>query len=186
MEQQTFPVVTLPGDGILLRPFRPADAPDVAAACTDPVTQTWLPLPNPYTLESAQFYVTEFSEQTLTSGGGIVFCVEKDRRLAAAIDLKHTDWRGLTTEIGYWTAPWARGQGVMTEAVRVLSRWALLEQGFERVEIRAATGNVASRRVAEKAGFTAEGVLRNAGYVHGGRVDLTVLSLVPADLALLG
>lgn len=46
-----------------------------------------------------------------------------------------------------------------------------------------ATGNVPSLRVGKKAGFTYEGALRNAGFVHAGRVDLAVLSLVPADLA---
>ena len=50
---------------------------------------------------------------------------------------------------------------------------------------RAATGNAASRRVTEKAGFRAEGVARSAGYVHGGRVDLVIYSLVRSDLGLL-
>ena len=60
--------------------------------------------------------------------------------------------------------------------------WALREQGFERVELRAATGNLASQRVAEKAGFVREGVARNAGHVTHGRVDLVVYSLTRADL----
>ena len=57
----------------------------------------------------------------------------------------------------------------------------LRDQGFERLELRAATGNLASQRVAEKAGFTREGVLRNAGYVHDGRVDMVVYALVRGD-----
>jgi RimJ/RimL family protein N-acetyltransferase len=51
------------------------------------------------------------------------------------------------------------------------------------LQLRAATGNAGSNRVAEKAGFTREGVARNAGTVHGGRVDLVVWSLVPGDLS---
>ena len=58
----------------------------------------------------------------------------------------------------------------------------LRDQGVERLELRAATGNLASQRVAEKAGFTREGVLRNAGYVNDGRVDMVVYSLVRGDL----
>ena len=60
----------------------------------------------------------------------------------------------------------------------------LREHGFERMELRAATGNLASQRVAEKAGFVREGVARNAGRVHAGRVDLVVYSLTRADLGL--
>ena len=67
-----------------------------------------------------------------------------------------------------------------------ISGWALREQGFERVELRAATGNLASQRVAEKAGFVREGVARNAGHVHDGRVDLVVYSLTRADLGARG
>jgi RimJ/RimL family protein N-acetyltransferase len=81
-------------------------------------------------------------------------------------------------------APWGRGCGVATTATRVISSWTLREQGFERVEVRAATGNLASQRVAEKAGFVREGVARNAGHVHDGRVDLVVYSLTRADLGL--
>ena len=60
----------------------------------------------------------------------------------------------------------------------------VLEHGFQRVEVRVAPGNIASRRVTEKAGFTYEGLLRNAGIVHSGRVDLQVWSMVAADLQL--
>lgn len=63
-----------------------------------------------------------------------------------------------------------------------IARWLLLEQGFERLVLRAAPGNIESQRVAEKAGFTREGVARNAGFTNDGRVDLVVFSLVPSDL----
>ena len=49
--------------------------------------------------------------------------------------------------------------------------------------LRAATGNHASQRVAEKAGMTREGVARSAGFTNSGRVDLVVFSFTPADLA---
>jgi RimJ/RimL family protein N-acetyltransferase len=97
--------------------------------------------------------------------------------------VKRTDWRARTTEIGYWVAPWGRNLGLATEATAAIARWVLVDCGFERLELRAATGNIASQRVAEKAGFVREGVARNAGITHGGRVDLVVFSLTRADLA---
>jgi RimJ/RimL family protein N-acetyltransferase len=71
---------------------------------------------------------------------------------------------------------------VAVEAPRALARWLLADQGFQRVELRAAVGNRASHAVARRAGFSEEGILRNAGFVHAGRVDLVVYSLVPDDL----
>jgi RimJ/RimL family protein N-acetyltransferase len=55
-----------------------------------------------------------------------------------------------------------RRAGYTTAATAYLARWAL-DHGMERVELIAATGNRASQRVAEKAGFQLEGVMRNAG-----------------------
>jgi RimJ/RimL family protein N-acetyltransferase len=63
-----------------------------------------------------------------------------------------------------------------------MAKWALIDLGLHRVELRIATGNAASLRVAEKAGFVREGIARSAGYVHTGRVDLAIFSLVQADL----
>jgi RimJ/RimL family protein N-acetyltransferase len=80
---------------------------------------------------------------------------------------RRTDWAAGVTEIGYWAATEARGHGYLTEATEALARWTLAEVGLHRVELRIATGNAASRRVAQKAGFRAEGVARSAGYVHG-------------------
>ncbi|MFK0191630.1 GNAT family N-acetyltransferase [Kitasatospora sp. NPDC090308] len=51
------------------------------------------------------------------------------------------------------------------------------------MQLFAATGNTASQRVAEKAGFQKKGVLRNADYIRTGRVDLFAFSPVPDDLS---
>ncbi len=168
---------------LLLRPFEAGPVPDVPAACVDELTQRWLPLPRPYTEADARAWCLETTPHFLTSGEGIQWAAvdRTTSRLAGGIGLKSTDWRSRVTEVGYWIAPWSRGQGHATEAVRAIARWVLADQAFERLELRAATGNVASQRVAEKAGFTREGVMRSAGQIHRGRVDLVLFSRVPGD-----
>nr|WP_307846714.1 GNAT family protein [Actinospica durhamensis] len=79
-------------------------------------------------------------------------------------------------------SPWARGSGVAAEATAVVARWLLAEQHFERLELRAAVENVASCKTAVRAGFQREGVLRNAGFVHSGRIDVVVFSRIRGDL----
>jgi RimJ/RimL family protein N-acetyltransferase len=147
-----------------------------------PLTQTWLPLPNPFTAENARSFCQTYAPEQRMTGRGLVRAIEEDGHLVGCIDLKRTDWKSRVTEIGYWSAPVSRGRGVITEATGMLARWALTDQDFARVELRIAPANVASQRVAEKAGFVREGVARSAGYVHAGRVDLTVWSLIRADL----
>lgn len=179
-----FPDVTLQTPRLTLRPYRAEDARDVALACRDELTQRWLPLPNPYTDADALAWCTEISPRFRTSGEGIEWAAVRrsDDRLIGSFGLKRTDWRGGSSEIGYWVAPWARGEGLAVEAVQAIGRWLLDEQGFERLVLRAAPGNTASLRVAQKAGFTREGVARNAGFTNSGRVDLVVFSLLRADL----
>lgn len=70
----------------------------------------------------------------------------------------------------------------MPTSVRRVARWMLTDLGFERIELRIAPENLASRRAAEKAGFHYEGTARNAGFTDSGRVDLAMFSLVTADL----
>lgn len=179
---RAFPDVVLRTERLTLRPFAAADVPALHEAGADPGTRRWLPLPDPYTAEQARTYALVGAPGARTSGRGLVRAVERDGALVAGLDLKRTDWVARVTEIGYWTHPAHRGTGVMPEAARALAQWALVDQGFERVELRIAPGNAASLRVAEKAGFVREGTARNAGYVHGGRVDLVIWSLVPSDL----
>lgn len=62
-----------------------------------------------------------------------------------------------------------------------LSLWGVLAIGG--VEVRAAVENLSSQRVAEIAGFIREGIARQAGRVHSGRVDLVIFSRVSSDLS---
>jgi len=176
------PPVLVAGD-LLLRELVGADASEVTLTCQDGETQRWLPLPNPYTEAVALEFITRIGPAQQASGDGVIRAVERDGRLVGCVDLKHTDWAARATETGYWVAPWARRKGVGSMATRALADWALTAGGLERVELLAATGNVGSQRVAERAGFVREGVARNAGYVHGGRVDLVVYSKIPSDIA---
>lgn len=182
--QSTFPDVTLETRRLLLRAFRAEDAPDNAIAGRDQLSQRWIPLPDPYTEADSIAWCTQVAPAYRTSGEGIQWAIERksDGRFCGSIGLNRTDWRARESDVGYLVAPWARGEGVATEAVAAIARWLLTEQSFERLGLRHAPDNVASQRVAQKAGFRREGVARNAGFTTLGRTDLVIWSLVPSDL----
>jgi len=83
-------------------------------------------------------------------------------------------------EIGYWLFEHARGKGIATRIARFIADYGF-SLGLERIEARVVVGNVASERVLERAGFTREGVLRSMPLRRGGRVDMTVFSLLPGE-----
>ncbi|MPQ97076.1 GNAT family N-acetyltransferase [Modestobacter sp. I12A-02628] len=170
---------TLRGAGLRLRPWRDDDADAVAAACQDPEIQRWTTVPVPYRHEDAAFFVGPLARQTWAEGGAL-FAVEGAGGLLGSMGLHHlVDGLGA---VGYWTVPAARGRGVTSEALRVLSRWLLTERGAVRVELVAEPANTGSCRVAERAGFRREGVLRSRMLLRGERVDVAMYSLLPADL----
>jgi len=179
-----FPLLTVATPRLHVRSLEEDDAPEVAEIFADNRTQRWLPLPSEYGRIEARSWCTDMAAERRDSGAGDHYGVvrREDGRLVGCLWTKRTDWAARVTEISYAVAPSARGYGVAAEAVDALAVALLLEHAFQRIELRVAPGNVASRRVAEKAGFTYEGLLRNAGYVHSGRVDLEVWSLVANDL----
>ena len=87
-------------------------------------------------------------------------------------------------EISYFLRASARGRGFATRAVRLATRWAFDELGIERIELRVHPDNASSRRVAERAGFSLEGVERaSRPWPDGTRFDSLVYSLLPDDPA---
>jgi RimJ/RimL family protein N-acetyltransferase len=179
-----FPTLTVATPRLHVRPLAEDDAKAVAEIFADKQTQRWLPFPQEFGRIEGLAWCTDMAEERRDSGTGDHYAVirREDDRLVGCLWCKRTDWVGRVTEVSYAVAADARGFGVAAEALDALTVALLLEHGFQRVEVRVAPGNIASRRVAEKAGFTYEGLLRNAGHVHSGRVDLEVWSLVAADL----
>lgn len=171
----------LQGDRILLRQWRLEDVPAVTAACQDTAIARWLALvPQPYTEQDARFYI----ERCLASGDDrrpFAIAEASTAELVGSIDMRINHMR--TGHVGYWVAPQARGRGVASEALVVLSTWAFESLGLGRVELATDPENVASQRAAEKAGFQRECVLRALlPDRDGGRRDGVMFSLLPSDL----
>jgi len=88
-----------------------------------------------------------------------------------------------TAELGYAVAPAARGRGVATQALRLLTDWALTELGALRLELLISIDNEPSKRVASACGYVREGVLRSLYFKQGRRQDTEIWSRLPGDLA---
>jgi RimJ/RimL family protein N-acetyltransferase len=85
-------------------------------------------------------------------------------------------------EISYFLRESARGRGFATRAVQLVARWAFDELGIGRIELRVHPDNLASHRVAERAGFSREGTERASRmWPDGRRFDSIVFSLVASD-----
>ncbi len=84
--------------------------------------------------------------------------------------------------LGYWVRSSQAGRGIATSAVKLMTRFALQELNFNRLDIIVPVGNRSSRRVAEKVGAKQEGILRNRLVLQGKPVDAVLYSMVAEDL----
>jgi len=178
-----YPQPQLEDGVIVLRPKRSEDIPALVAACQDLQIPRFTRVPDDYGEAEARAWLQE-SERQRRQGNGmdlLAWDAETDA-LVGSVGLNAVDWADLRANIGYWSAADARGGGVATRATRMLARWTLNSLGMQRVQIYADVVNLASQRVAERAGFTKEGILRSHMQLKGKRFDAVVFSLLPADL----
>jgi RimJ/RimL family protein N-acetyltransferase len=156
-------VPTLTDGDVTLRAHRIEDAAAVVEQCVDPVSVRWTTVPPGYTREMALEFV----------GTSVPAKWESEKELAFAIECTHPDGRrrfggtlslidkgSRRAELAFGAHPAIRGRGVMTTAVDLLLDWGFDERRLETVSWLANEGNLASRRVAWKTGFTFGGTVR--------------------------
>lgn len=177
---------------VLLRPWTQEDVPAIVEACNDDEEiGRWLDhVPQPYSESDAREFVAltrrGWSDSTTAQLAVTAAAAEAATAgsLLGSIGVTWIDVAERVAEVGYWVRREARGRGVATRSLRLVSRWAIAVCGTERLQLRADTENVASRRAAERAGFRYEGIVRSARFNvrQGRRVDFALYSLLPGEL----
>lgn len=169
----SYPDPQLSNGAITLRPWTLDDLSAVEQASHDPYIPTVTSVPAPYTAEEGRAWI-ERQRQHLVDGTGIVLCIA-DTRTDEPLGLIALWLRNVPhgrADFGYWVVPRARGRGTATDAVRLLAAWAFTTLNVARLEILVEPHNTASQRVAERAGFQREGLLRSYKEFQGRRLDL--------------
>jgi RimJ/RimL family protein N-acetyltransferase len=141
---------------LLLRPLRREDAPAIATGCADADVPRFIPfVPEHYTEADAH----AFLDAALARAGD-----DAERTFAITAPPADALLGAITVRVreggsvGYWLTPAARGRGLTTEALRGVAAWAH-EQGIRCLTLTAHPENLASQRVAEKAGFRRIGLV---------------------------
>lgn len=169
----------LRGEHVGLRARLEGDVPVLHAELYDDVatrsradSRAWRPvalgsLASPYAVTEPTDEAAMFSVVTLA-----------DNQLAGEALLWGVDTHNRAAHLGLSLRPVFRGQGFGLDAVRALCRYGFANLGLHRLQIETLTDNVAMVRVAEQAGFVAEGTLRGSAWVDGSFVDEVVLGLL--------
>jgi RimJ/RimL family protein N-acetyltransferase len=148
-------VVRLPHDWDIEALVRYGDDPDVAETI-------WVPIPTPCPRDVAARRLAEFRngwEQEKRFGPALIIATAGTDEMIGVIFLRVREHESV--ELTYGVAPGFRNRGVATAAAVLVSGWCLEELGASRVELRIGQSNLASQRVAAKAGFSREGIVRS-------------------------
>lgn len=141
----------------------------MCAVADDFMVARWMTraFPHPYTRSDADRWI----EISCRSGVDCHFAIEVGGVLAGGIGLEPLGGeRAGTASFGYWLGQAYWGRGIATDAARMLSDYALRNQGLRRLEARVFAENRASARVLEKSRFELEGVLREHYLDRSGKI----------------
>jgi len=160
---------------LLIRPKQVGDGTITSAA----VAETWDELhnwmrwaenPDEFTAESMEIRNRHVMASFILREGIELIGIEAGTGTAVIwCGLHDIDWQGYQCDTGYWVRKRAQGQGFATEAANALVRYAFGALGMRRIGLTHSGGNEASRRIAERLGFSFEGIQRGANILPGGK-----------------
>jgi RimJ/RimL family protein N-acetyltransferase len=177
--------VVLADELVLLRPFQAEDAEEIYAAAVESKAEfsRWLPWCHEgYTISDTVEFLKLRGEAFQRDGEYSFAIIERSTgRLVGATGINQVDRVTLRANHGYWLRTSATGRGYAARSTRLVARFALETLDFQRLEIVAAVGNMASQRVAERVGATREGIARRRLRIGSVQHDAVVYAIVRGD-----
>jgi len=178
----------LRGERVVVRPYRQEDAQALfeAVAESREHLRQWLPFADAHqTVEESRDWIIHQAANWLLREELIVGIWEAaTNRYLGGSGLHSRNWERRYFEIGYWIRASASGHGYVTEAVKLLTDYALSELAAQRIEIRCDERNIRSAAIPQRLGFVQEGRLRNHERAPDGQLRNTLIfSLIPEDRA---
>jgi len=172
---------------ILIRPFQPTDVNVLYEAVRESMNELrpWMPWCHAnYSIEDTAVWLMS-RDEALAKGTDYSFaiCDERTGTFLGSVGLNKIDHLNRNANLGYWVRTNSIRRGVATSATRLLAMWSFNVLGLQRIEIVASVENLASQRVAVKAGAQREGVMRRALWLNERAHDAVLTSLVPEDLS---
>lgn len=172
-------------DTIVIRPYELGDANDVYMAINESRNDlgTWMPWC--YDGYSVQDAIKWISEQKICREHDLAYefaIIGPQGRYLGGCGVNQIRKEYSTANLGYWVRSTEVGQGIATRAVQLLCKRVFASSELARLELVIATTNIASLRVAEKAGATLEGLQRARLPLQGKSHDALMYSIIRKDL----
>jgi RimJ/RimL family protein N-acetyltransferase len=184
MRRRLLPPAEPLSDGVVrLEPLDRRFVSDFDSLTTDPDVVRFTRVPDDAADDFASTWIDTYVEAwSEGSRAGFAILDSESSAFLGMVALVHLDLGLGEGELGYIVAPEARGRGIAGRAIFLLAGWAFAEVGLSRLEAWIDVDNDRSKRVAERTGFTFEGVRRSVHFKDGERADMAIYSLLPGEL----
>ena len=141
----------------------------------------WLPwVGSMQTVEDFRRYISYCKKQH-GEGTDYGYVITFNDVVAGRIGLHYVHQQNKTAAIGYWLGEAFQGNGIITQSCIALINYGFTSLGLHRIEIKCGTGNYKSAAIAERLQFTKEGTLRQAEWVNGKPIDLSLYSMLKEE-----
>ena len=167
---------------IVLELFAEKHLEAAARLVDDPGVQRFTRIPVPAPPDFPRTWLRSYEEgRRAGTRDGFAIVEPADRSFLGLAVAPRIDAAARTAELGYVVVPEARGRGIATLALGLLTDWAFSSLGALRLELLIGVENEPSKRVAERCGYVREGVLRSLSFKQGLREDTEIWSRLPSD-----
>jgi RimJ/RimL family protein N-acetyltransferase len=175
----------LTGQGVRLRDSAERDIPEILIAHEDdPSLHRRLGQARPPSgAQLGRLAETEATDRAAGSRAALTILSPDSDLCLGQVTVHHVDWEHTRADISIWVAPQVRARGLGSGALDLAARWLLGPCGLDRVQLLVEHDNEPMLRAAARTGFVAEGVLHGYVRTRNRRGDVTILSLLPTDLA---
>ena len=166
---------------VRLEPLGASHLAGIRALVADPSVRRFTRIPEPPPPEFAEQWLERYDHGRRDGSREGFAIVGGDGAFLGLALVARFDRDTSTAELGYVVAESARGRGVATAALRLLTRHAIEQLGAHRIELLISVANEPSKRVAERAGYLREGVLRSVFLKPGVREHTEIWSRLATD-----
>ena len=166
---------------VRLVPLAREHLPGVESLLDDPEVMRFTRLPEPTPPDFAETWLGLYERGREDGTREAFAAVGDDGEFLGLALVPKIEREAQTAELGYIVAPAARGRGVATATLGLLTEWAFTELDMLRLELLITVTNGPSKRVAERNGYRREGVLRSLYVKEGVRDDVEMWSRLASD-----
>lgn len=167
------------GNSVILRFIELGDL-EAIREMTNDANQEWMI--GGWSFPAAKKHQEDWYQRILSDKNNIRLAIDYNDKFVGLVTLTDIDWKNRRAESGIrLTLDAPKKQGIATDALTSLLRYAFNELNLNRVYATVVEHNIPSMKLHTKCGYTVEGKLRNSVYKRGEFHNEVFFSILKAE-----